>query len=127
MNTTQIRAVEAGIFFLCIFLSCFWLSRYQKPYPGIFFNIHKLIGLATLVFLGITFYRIRQTILLGPVEMIAVVITALFFVITIIAGGLLNVEKSLPAALAMIHKVFPYLTTLSGAVTLYLLLRQSWN
>jgi hypothetical protein len=50
MSTNQLRVVSAGLFFLFIFLSGFWLSRTGKPYSGIILTIHKLIGLAAVPF-----------------------------------------------------------------------------
>jgi hypothetical protein len=122
MGTTQLRVVGAGLFFLFIFLSGFWLSQSGKPYSAIIFNIHKLIGLAAGVFLAITVYQIHQVAPLGPVEIAAVVVTVLFFAGTVAAGGLLSIDKPMPSAISMMHKLFPYITVLSTAVTLYLLL-----
>jgi hypothetical protein len=122
MSTNQLRVVSAGLFFLFIFLSGFWLSRTGKPYSGIILTIHKLIGLAAGVFLVMTVYRIHRVAPLSPVEITAIVVTVLFFAGTVTAGGLLSIDKPMPAAISMMHKLFPYLTVLSTAVTLYLLL-----
>jgi hypothetical protein len=64
-------------------------------------------------------YRAQQTAL-GPREITALVITGLLFTSTIIAGGLLSLGKPVPEAVAWVHRLFPYLTVLSSAVTLYL-------
>ena len=122
MGATELRIVGSGLFFLFIFLSGFWLSRSGKPYSVIILTIHKLIGLAAGVFLALTVYRIHQVAPLGPVEITAIVVTVLFFAGTVTAGGLLSVDKPMPAAISMMHKLFPYPTVLSSAVTLYLLL-----
>ena len=121
MNTIPSIAVKTGLFFLLIFLSGYWLSHSGQPYNAIKFNIHKLIGLAAGIFLAVTVYRIHQRAPLGPVELAVVALTVLFFVTNIIAGGLLSLARPMPAALSIIHKVFPYLTVSSTAVTLYLL------
>jgi hypothetical protein len=122
MSTTQLRVVGVGLFFVFIFLSGYWLSRSGKPYNVIIFNIHKLIGLAAGVFLIMTVYQVHQAAPLGPVEIIAIVVTVLSFVATVIAGGLLSIDKPMPAAISMMHKLLPYVAVLSTAVTLYLLL-----
>jgi uncharacterized membrane protein len=122
MSANQLRVVGSGLFFLFIFLSGFWLSRSGKPYSAIIFNIHKSIGLAALVFLVVTIYRINQVAALSAIELIAGVITVLLFLSTTISGGLVSIEKPMPAAISMMHKLFPYLTVLSTAVTLYLVL-----
>ena len=122
MSTTQLRVVGAGLFFLLIFLSGFWLSRSGKPYSAIIFNIHKLIGLAAGVFLVMTVYQIHQVAPLGLVKIVAIVVTVLFFAGTVTAGGLLSIDKPMSASVVILHKITPYLTVLSTAATLYLLL-----
>ena len=121
MNTVLSKVVVTGGFFLFIFLFGFILSRSGKPYPALLFNIHKLIALGALVFLGVMVYNIHRAAALSPAHIGLVVFTGLCFVVTIIAGGLLNIDKS-PAFLAVIHRFSPYLTLLATAATLYFLL-----
>ena len=122
MSATQLRIVGAGLFFLFIFLSGFWLSRSGKPLNGIILTIHKLISLAAAVFLVITIYQINQVATLSAIELTAGVVTGLFFLGTGIPGGLLSTDKPMPAAILMMHQITPFLTALSTAATLYLLL-----
>jgi hypothetical protein len=124
MTTNQLRIVGAGAFFLFIFLTGFGLNRTGKPYNGLLFNLHKLIGLGALIALILTANQIHKTAGLGPGSIAAVVITILFFVTTIIAGGLTSLAQPMPAAVTRLHKIFPYLIVLSSAATLYLLLNR---
>jgi len=121
MSTTQLRVVGAGLFFLFIFLSGIWLSNSGKPLNVIILTIHKLIALAAVVFLVMTTYQINQVAKLSATELIASVVTGLFFLGTIISGGLLSTGKPMPAAILTMHQIIPFLTVLSTAVTLYLL------
>jgi hypothetical protein len=120
MGTIQFRIVGAGLFFLLIFLSGFWLRRSGKPYNTIIFSIHKIIGLTAGVYLIMTVYQIHQPASLNPVEITAIIVSVLFFSGTVAAGGLLSIDKPMPAAISMMHKLSPYLTVLSTMVTLYL-------
>jgi len=52
----------------------------------------------------------------------ACVVTGLFFLGTIIAGGLLSTGKPMPAAILTMHQITPFLTVFSTSVTLYLVL-----
>jgi hypothetical protein len=122
MSTTQVRVIGAGLLFLLIFLSGIWLSRSGKPYPTILFTIHKLTGLAAGVFLAVTVYQTHQVAPLGAAEIAAIVVTVLFFVGTVAAGGLLSIDKPVPAVVLKLHQVIPVLTVLSTSGTLYLLL-----
>jgi hypothetical protein len=46
----------------------------------------------------------------------------LFFAGNVATGGLLSTDKTMPAVILKLHQITPYLTVLSTAVTLYLLL-----
>lgn len=122
MGTTQLGVVGAGLFFLLIFLSGYWLSNSGKPLNVIILTIHKLIGLAAGVFLVMTVYRIHQVAPLSPVEITTIVVTVLFFAGNVATGGLLSTDKPMPAVILKLHQITPFLTVLSTAVTLYLLL-----
>ncbi|MBN1219830.1 MAG: hypothetical protein JXM69_12955 [Anaerolineae bacterium] len=122
MNATLLRIVVIGLFFLFIFLFGYWLSHSSKLYNVLILTAHKLISLAAVVFLVIIIYQINQVAKLNGVELIAGVVTGLFFLGTIITGGLLSTTKPMPVAILKIHQIAPCLTVLSSAVTLYLLL-----
>jgi len=122
MGTNQLRVVGAGLFYLFIFLSGIWLSHSGKPLNVIILTIHKLISLAAAVFLVMTIYQTNQVAKLGAIELIAVVVTGLLFLGTVVSGGLLSTGKPMPAAILRMHQITPFLTVFSTAVTLYLLL-----
>ena len=121
MSANQLRVVGAGLSFLLILLSGFWLSRSGKPYSGIILTIHKLISLAAVVLLGITIRRISQAGALSTTELLAAIVTGLFFLGTMVTGGLLSIGKAMPAIVLRLHQITPYLTVLSTAATMYLL------
>ena len=83
--------IITGIFFLFILLSGFWLSRSGKPYNGLIFNIHKLIGLGAGIYLIRTVYLTHQAAPLGPTQWTAIVVTVLLFLFAVAAGGLLSI------------------------------------
>lgn len=98
------------------------MKRSGKPYNTIIYNIHKLVGLAALVFLIITIYNIDQVDGLNAVEILICIVAGLFFLIVIISGGLASIRKTIPTVISILHKVSSYLTVLSVIVVLYLLL-----
>jgi hypothetical protein len=114
--------VSAGLLFLFVFLFGFWLSRSGKPYQLIVFTLHKLVALGAIVFLVTIVYKIHQVAPLGPAQMTAIGVTALCFLATMLTGGLLSIDKTMPAIVLKLHQMTPYLTVLSTAITLYLLL-----
>jgi len=123
MNIFELRFVNIGIFFLLIFSSGYWLHHAGKPYSVILFNIHKLIGFGLFVFLVVRTYQLSHTAPLSAVEWLAFVVAGLFFVATIVFGGLVSIDKPMPFAVSLAHKLLPYLTVVSTAISLYLLLR----
>ena len=121
----MIQVVGAGVFFLSILLSGYWLSRSGKPYNTIVFTIHKLISLVAIVLLGMTVFRAKQGGALSTLGLLAAIVAGLFFLGTMVTGGLLSIpgDKPMPALVPKLHRVTPYLTVLSTAVALYLLAR----
>ena len=131
MGIIDSKMITTGIFFLFILLSGFLLSRSGKPYNGLIFNIHKLIGLAAGIYLIRTVYLTHQAAPLSPIQWTAIVVTVLLFVFAVAAGGLLsilaeggleNMGQAMQDVISLVHKFSPYLIVLSTAVTLYLLL-----
>lgn len=121
MDALTSKIVGTGLLFLFVFLSGIWLNNSGKPINTISLTIHKLIGLATAIFIGVTVYQINQAAKLSAAALIATVITAVLFLVTIIAGGLLSTGKPVVMAILAAHRVGPFLTVLSAAATMYLL------
>jgi hypothetical protein len=88
------------------------------------FTIHKLFSVGMVVLLGITVHQSNQAMRLGTLGWLAVVVTGLFFLTTVVAGSLLSINDSMPAIVRKLHQITPYLTTLSTLVTLYTLLKR---
>lgn len=112
----------SGLLFLLIMFLGVWLSRKGKPYNVVVFTLHKLITLGTLAYLAVSIYKIHQASPLGTGQMIVVGVTAALFVITIVTGGLLSVDKAMPVIVLKLHQVMPFLTAISTSVMLYLVL-----
>jgi hypothetical protein len=74
MDVTQTRAIGAGVFFVAVFASGFWLSQTGRPLNDIILTIHKLISVAALVFLGMITYRIHQDASLSTGQIAAVAV-----------------------------------------------------
>ncbi|HSK89488.1 MAG TPA: hypothetical protein VK880_14090 [Anaerolineales bacterium] len=124
MNIFELRFVNIGLFFLLIFSSGYWLHHSGKPYGAVLFNAHKLICLAVFIFLIVNISRMNRGTPLSALEFTVCVVSGLLFVATIVSGGLVSIDKSWPTFVPILHKLLPYLTMLSTAVSLYLLFRQ---
>jgi hypothetical protein len=124
MNALQLRFASAGLFFLFILPSGLWLSHSGKPYSLILFNAHKLIGFGLFLFLIVNVYKVNRLTSLSNLELMACLIAGLFFLATIVSGGLVSIPKAGPGIVSISHKLLPYLTVLSTIVSLYLVLRR---
>ncbi|MFC1879449.1 hypothetical protein ACFLZW_06005 [Chloroflexota bacterium] len=122
MDTVSSTIIGFGLSFLVIFLVGILLARSGKPHNTLFLTIHKLISLAALVFLYIAISKANQAAGLSMFELTAAIVTGLFFVGAIITGGLVSTGNPMPAFVERLHKTTPYLTVLTTAVTLTLLL-----
>ena len=110
------------LLFLGILVSGFWVSRLGRPFNAILLTVHKLASLATVVLLVLTVVRVHRVAMLNAIDWSAVSVTGLFFAGTIATGGLWSVDKPMPAAVLTLHRITPFLTVLSSAATLSLLL-----
>ncbi len=122
MTTIQLKIIGTGFVFFFIFLSGFWLSRNGSPYGTGLLTVHKLISLAVFVFLVVTMVQVNKATGLSGLEWMLGIITAVFFIGTILAGGLLSTDLELPTAVLTIHHITPYLTLFLTIATFYLLL-----
>jgi hypothetical protein len=122
MNTFLIKIFGAGLALLFIILSGLWLSRSGKPFPVIVFTLHKLLTLGTLVFLAMMVYKVHQSTPLQSDQLITIVVTVICFIVMIITGGLLSLEKIMPVIILRIHQLFPYLTVVALIFSFYLLI-----
>ena len=116
-----ISIIVAGLVFVVIFASGYWLSCTGKPYSVIILTVHKLISLAAVVLLIIVMVQSNQVAALSAMELIAGVVTGLFLLGLMVTGGLLSIDKQMPAIVRKLHQIAPYLTVAAAAVTLYLL------
>ena len=113
------RVLIIGLLFLLKSLSGIWLSRSGRPINAVILTIHKIISLLTVVLISITIHHLRRDVGMSAVEIGAIIVTGLLFLFTILSGGLLSADKPAHTAVLTFHKVAPFLTILSTAVTIY--------
>ncbi len=121
MSSMLSKIIGTGVFFLFIVITGFWVRSTGKPPRTLPLTIHKLIGLAAVIFLVMMIVRINRVEALSAAELAAAIAAGAFFLVTIITGGLNSIEKPMPEFLTLIHRVTPYLTILSTGAALFLL------
>lgn len=112
----------AGVFFVFIGISGYWLSHAGRPIHVVLLTVHKLISVGAVVYLVMTLYRTHQAAALGPGAIAASAVSLVLFIGLIATGGLLSTAKTMPEIISRLHHVMPYLVLISTTATLYLTL-----
>ncbi len=124
MNTLSNKLVISGLVLLFTLLTGFLLSRLGRPYNGLVFNVHKLIALAAVIYLGISINQVRGIIPLNAAVWGLVGLAGLFFLSLFVSGAILSIGKpaDVVAVMRTIHRVIPYLAVISLAAAVTLLI-----
>jgi hypothetical protein len=121
MSAVMTRYTLLGTLIFLTLASGLWLSHAGRPLNGVIFTVHKLIGLATVVTVGVSGYHLHKTSgRLAAVELTSILITAILFLALFVSGALLSREMALPPALLRIHQVAPLLALAATMASLYL-------
>ena len=110
-----------GLLFVFIFLTGFWLMRMGRPVRTIPLTLHKLIGLGTAVYIGWNIQQSGKLAGIGGQVLSATVLTGSLFLVMILSGGWLSLEKPAPVAISWVHKLVSLLTVLSTVWLMVLL------
>ena len=103
MVITSQTILAAAVAFVAVFVLGFLLRRSGKPYSGLVLTAHKLISLAVLILFILTVNRINTATPLAPAALAAAVLTAVFFVVAIVSGGLASTDKQAPPTALLLH------------------------
>ena len=121
MNLTFWGIAGILLLFLMIIATGFWMSSGGKPYNSGIFTLHKLISVAAVVILTVITIKTHRASGLNGYELIAVIVTGILFLGTLVTGGMLSVDKAMPAIVLRMHHILPFLTTASTGITLFVL------
>lgn len=110
-----------GILFLLILAFGLWLRKKGRPYPGLLFNIHKLLALGTVI---LTALELRK--LLTPLELtlslfIFLLLATLSVVALFFSGAMMSAGQLKHVTMQGIHSLAPILLLFSIGMTLYAL------
>ncbi len=120
--STQFRVVLIGLLFAATFTTGFWMWNTSKPVPGLKLNLHKFLSLAALILSALLVNDLRRQSGLSGQEAGAVVTAGVAFFVTILSGGLVSINRALPRAVKLVHRVGPFLTVIAEAAAFYLLI-----
>jgi hypothetical protein len=97
-----------------------------KPLAGAVATFHKLFALATAITAAVTIRRLHRGMEFTSIELTAVIIAGMFFLLMIISGSLLSLGRPRNDALLAVHKVASVLTAIPTFGAIYLLARGRW-
>jgi len=126
MDTISTKLIAAGILGILTLISGVVLSNSGRPLNGLFFNLHKLIAVATVALISISVVQLLKA---GDtralMEFGAIILTGLLFVALVATGGMLSFEREWPGFVLKIHQVVPLLSLAFSALSVYLLIRSN--
>lgn len=121
MKLADPRIISAGILFVLIIASGFWVTKLGRPLHSGPFTVHKLLALACLVLMVVIVRTMAKGMALTPAMITAVTLTFVFFAAMIATGGMLSFEKKWPRIVLLVHQIAPALTIAAASVSvLYL-------
>lgn len=97
-----------------------------KPIASGIGGVHKLFALAALITAAVAIRRLHRGIAFTSIELTAVIIAGLFFLLMIISGSLLSLGRPRNDEILAVHKVFSVLTAIPTFGAIYLLTRGRW-
>lgn len=123
MNIT-IKLTGLGLLFLLIIISGIWLTKTGRPYQNIVFNVHKLISLLTVVLGAIMVYNLQKGLEISGLATSLMILAGIMFIILIITGGLLNLDKPFYDTLRIVHRILSPLSIILTIIVFYILLKK---
>jgi hypothetical protein len=110
MDPHQLKIVVAGACILAKLLTGVALTRSGKPYGAGLLAIHKLISPAALALLYLAAQRVHAESGLDSTQIAVCVSAGVLFVASIATGGIVSVEKPMPAMVMALHRVLSFVT-----------------
>jgi hypothetical protein len=114
--------IAAMLLFLLKVATGIWLRKSGRPISSTPLNLHKFIALGTVALIVMIIRRIYLASGANPTALVVVILTGLLFLLAIITGGLVSLEKPAPSFVKRMHKAMPFLTALFTLLAIYLLL-----
>lgn len=98
-----------------------WVSLTGKPYNGLLFNLHKLIALATLVFLVIRLAAVLKSAPAHAAVMALLIFAAVCVLALFVTGALMSIGIPQYQLVLTVHRIGLVLLPMAMAGALYLL------
>jgi hypothetical protein len=121
--TLQFIHIAAILLFIFKVASGIWLRKTDRPLPMALLNLHKFIALGTIAMLILIIRQLYSETGADTLAVGAIVLMAFFFMVAVVTGGLVSLEKPPTPAVKLVHKAMPFLTAVFTLLAVYLLIR----
>jgi hypothetical protein len=121
--TLQFIHVAAILLFILKVASGIWLRKSDRPINTALLNLHKFIALGTIAMIILIVRQLYSETGAGTLTTGAIVLSAFFFLVAVVTGGLVSLEKPPIPAVKGVHKAMPFLTAIFTLLAVYLLIR----
>lgn len=118
------RTITIAALVVPTIITGYLLSSNGPPYNQLLFTVHKLMPVAALVLLDVTAVQTHRFMGLEPTQSALAIGTNVFFLATIVSGGVVSLETQMPAVVQWIHRIGPWASTAASAALLWALWRQ---
>jgi hypothetical protein len=119
--TLQFIHIAAILLFIFKVASGIWLRQSDRPVHTALLNLHKFIALGTI---AVIILIVRQSYSEAGANALitgAIVLMAFFFLVAVVTGGLVSLEKPPIPLVKLLHKAMPLLTALFTLLAIYLI------
>ena len=132
MRTHVSIIAVSGVLFLVTLLCGLGVSRNLarndprpsgKPVASAIAGVHKLFAIATFITAAIAIRRLHRGVQFSSMELTAVILAGLFFVLMVTTGALLSLGRARSDVILAGHKVISLLTAIPTFGAIFLLTR----
>ncbi len=121
MNATIMRALACGTLVVLTLVLGYVLGRKGRPYGTAILSIHKIASLVAGIAFAVIVIQSNAVKSLDPFRWTVIALSAMLFVATFATGAVLTIQKESGKTVLLVHKIGPVLTTLSFAISFFLL------
>jgi len=113
------KIVISFIFIIGIIVTGIILGKLGKPYNGILFNLHKLISVGTVIYLGYILFQHTKIQAMDKMTITLTIISIISLIILMISGSFMSIGKGNYTLIRIFHIITSTSFTVSTGVLLY--------
>lgn len=121
MRSDALRSVGLAVAAVIVLGTGIVLTRAGRPYGPLLLNVHKLVDLGAVVFIGVIAYQTNRTTPLPSSTWLILAVAAALVVLTFATGGVVSGMREAPAWALWVHRIGSWVAAALAAASVYLL------